>query len=592
MTKNLLRTVAAVSTVAMCLTLFGCGTGSNAAPGNNAASGSTQAASATTGTVQETKKEPVTLTIYSTSCSTFTPGVQNDPVAKEIERLTGVTMDITTQDSVGDYNTKVAALIASGDLPDIVYLQSDQTDMALKANALLELDSLIETNGKDIKQNMDFRLRHSRKFKSMGTNKLYYIELYGGPSDPTSIATTGFIRWDLYKQLGYPEMNTYEDLLPVLAEMQKKWPETADGKKTYGVSGFFGDSVGWAEWPLTYPTSLLYGIRCDRHLAVNSSTNELLGDNVIDVNSPAVRSLKWYNKANQMGILDPECFTMQTAQYEEKLKAGRIYFTPATWWASTVNSSFEESNNPDKGMMPMPPPKDIKRILLSSDSKYSAGAWCYGISKNCKHPDRAMDLLNFFCTKDGTELLYNGIKGKDWDIVNGTPQFKPETINSMMKVKDYHLQSGINKYSSALAGYQNGEKDERYPNCYVDFSINSDYLKAKATSPYVKDFNERFSVLSAGQLYSSKIPDNTSYTEMITQSLPQAPDDLNGISINVDNYIHNNVVKLVLAKSDAEFDAAFTKYTKDINDMGFQKLFAWEKSEYEKAKKDIDSLRK
>ena len=52
--------------------------------------------------------------------------------------------------------------------------------------------------------------------------------------DGTVPTCSHYIRWDLYKEAGYPKLESYdEDLLDVLEELVKLEPETADGQKIY-----------------------------------------------------------------------------------------------------------------------------------------------------------------------------------------------------------------------------------------------------------------------------------------------------------------------------------------------------------------------
>ncbi|MCL1989187.1 MAG: hypothetical protein FWG64_14630 [Firmicutes bacterium] len=47
-----------------------------------------------------------------------------------------------------------------------------------------------------------------------------------------------YLRWDLYAELGYPEMNSLDDLLDVLEQMQNMNPTTDDGLPVYAISLF------------------------------------------------------------------------------------------------------------------------------------------------------------------------------------------------------------------------------------------------------------------------------------------------------------------------------------------------------------------
>ena len=46
------------------------------------------------------------------------------------------------------------------------------------------------------------------------------------------------LRWDLYKELGYPEIKTLDDMVDVLGQMKEICPTDDNGKTTYGVSLF------------------------------------------------------------------------------------------------------------------------------------------------------------------------------------------------------------------------------------------------------------------------------------------------------------------------------------------------------------------
>ena len=46
------------------------------------------------------------------------------------------------------------------------------------------------------------------------------------------------LRWDLYKELGYPEIKNLDDMVDVLAQMKELCPTDDNGKTTYGVSLF------------------------------------------------------------------------------------------------------------------------------------------------------------------------------------------------------------------------------------------------------------------------------------------------------------------------------------------------------------------
>ncbi len=58
------------------------------------------------------------------------------------------------------------------------------------------------------------------------------------PNENTEPTYDPYLRYDLYTAVGAPKMNTLEDLLPVLQQMQSLCPEAPNGHPTYGFSLF------------------------------------------------------------------------------------------------------------------------------------------------------------------------------------------------------------------------------------------------------------------------------------------------------------------------------------------------------------------
>ena len=58
------------------------------------------------------------------------------------------------------------------------------------------------------------------------------------PSEGLEPTFGPYLRWDLYKEIGYPEIDTLEDLIPVLKQMQDKAREESGSDDIYAMSLF------------------------------------------------------------------------------------------------------------------------------------------------------------------------------------------------------------------------------------------------------------------------------------------------------------------------------------------------------------------
>ena len=140
-------------------------------------------------------------------------------------------------DPDGVYETRME----SGNLGDIViwgndsdeYLQAVEKDMLYDWNE----DDLLDEYGSYIKENMPFALEKNTNL-SGGVTYGYGFDVAVDANDTQDAMYTWDLRWDLYKELGYPEIKTLDDMVNVLAQMKEICPTDDNGKTTYGVSLF------------------------------------------------------------------------------------------------------------------------------------------------------------------------------------------------------------------------------------------------------------------------------------------------------------------------------------------------------------------
>ena len=122
-------------------------------------------------------------------------------------------------------------------------------------------------------------------------------------------------------------MGYLQDFLNVLKEMQDYANENdlAEGKTVYAISGW----SDWGLWPWWLANVREMGyLDLANGAIVNRETLE------VDVNYNTEAfwdSLKFYNKAYNMGLLDPEAFTMKNDQFWEKCQNGQVLMAHASW---------------------------------------------------------------------------------------------------------------------------------------------------------------------------------------------------------------------------------------------------------------------
>jgi len=558
--------------IALVISLAACAKGNNTGSVNDGNGGNSENAASSSANEGNTDTaaapaEKVKLTIYQPDAFKV-PGVQNDPVAKEIERITGVTMDIQNPD-----DQKFKVMMAGGDLPDIIMVPSEHIKQLVEGNNVIPLDELVQQAGPDIQKNVPQRLEYSKQYLSNGTNTLYFLPSLAGP-DPKSMKYGGqWVRWDYYKELGYPEIKNLDDLLNVLVDMQKKHPKTDEGKPVYGVSGF----IDWGLWPLGGPSLnqgyAQMGYAGQMEYGVDGTARSM----ITTEDSTFWQSVDFFHKAHAAKILDPEAFTQKFDNYRAKGNNGQILYSNYDWVFNELNQKLNAAGKTDAGMMPLYGFEPY--VSYGWDQPVGQANRAIAITKNCKNPEAAMRLINFMFSEEGTRLIFNGIKDKDWTEKDGKAALTDEVVEAMANDPDFSDKTGINKYHK-FAGFNFGAKDANGQPYALKYEPE---MFAKQMLPIDKDYADHYQVQYPGQ-YADKLVEEGKakpafFNGLISGLLPQPPDDIKMIDGKIDEYMKQNVAKIVLAKDDAEYAAKKKEFIDDINKLGYDKSFAfWSKA--------------
>ena len=218
----------------------------------------------------------------------------------------------------------------------------------------------------------------------------------------------------------------------------------------------------------------------------------------------------------------------------------------------------------------------------------------WAISKNSKHPEKAMELLNFLNSIEGAELIANGIKDKHWEENNGKPALKEDRIKAEQADPEFINKTGIKKYQNYLLHSLN-VIDPKY-NVPINFTPTIEYQKNNLT-PLQKDYTAHYGVQLPNEATDKKVQSGqasyNSYNGLYYSLLPtNVPDDIKRIGDSLKSYIEKNIAKVILAKNDDEFAKAKQKMIDDLLKAGLQKHYDYWIAEYTKAKAEADTYTK
>ncbi len=528
----------------------------------------------------------VTLKVAASIAAAEPNGVMQNPVAKTIEQELGIKMDMTAVSA--DFGEKLNAMIASNDLPDLFWVPDPDKMIPtmVKADQIYSLDELLEQYGDNITSEPSGQAMVELHKKTISPDgKLYTIGMLRGTNGAMQPLGGNYIRWDLYKQLGYPKLENYdEDLLNVLAEMQKLEPQNKDGQKVYAIGGWFADGQGWGDWPMTYTLTFTEGkgyLSSDRTAYYDIATNEISPNNDLkDKNGMFWRTVKFYNKANQMGILDPESFTQKSDKYEEKVKAGRYLYNVPGWLTADINKAYEKKGESEKGMVALPPMNTDAFMLINN---LASGGRVFAISKNTKHPEKAMQLLNWLSSYENSRTVWNGPEGENWKMEDGKPVPTDEYLNESSSDLAFSKRTGAQMYYH-FVGFDSGVVDPETGVAVNLFEWSDKAIKRKMT-PLHEDMLQHYGAESLVELYTSKVK---AYKENAIYRLGELPENLKTQGTNLENYTFKNIFKLVLAKDDTAFAQMQDDFIAGLDKYQVDDIFAYWQS---KAKEQQTELK-
>ena len=322
-------------------------------------------------------------------------------------------------DEVQAYNL----MLSTGELADIVCYTVVGLEKLGADGGMMDLTQLIEEHGPNITAFFEANPDLKKDLYSVDGN------IYALPSfvDYKNLkATEGlFLRTDWVKQLGYEVPETLDELEAVLTAfieedangngMKDEVPyfrrsdlETAIsnllhlfGSHSYrtsgGHSGFYVDEGGRMQYA---------PLGSDYRFAVEKAAD-------------------WYAK----GLIDKEIFTRGMGARDALLPTN-LGGSTVDWFPSTSN--YNNLNGDIEGfeLMPVAPVtiEGDRTSLMMARSTNNGRGW--GISANCKNPEAAIRILDYFFSEEGIRAFNYGVEGETYVMEDGKPVFTDKVLNS------------------------------------------------------------------------------------------------------------------------------------------------------------------
>ncbi|SFF08734.1 putative aldouronate transport system substrate-binding protein [Paenibacillus algorifonticola] len=555
--------------------------------GGNSADGGTKAPAAS-GNNENPDREEITIDVFSMLANYA--GEQPGWFAKLVKDKFNIKLNIIASNLAGGQQ-KIATMMASGDLGDLVVFGTNGRDYqdAIKAGLLLDFtkDDLLNKYGQGLLANAPEAIEANKKQFGGGTAVYgvgFDVGTGEGPSEGATMNYGPNLRWDLYQQLGSPEIKTLNDYLPLLKKMQELEPKSENGRPTYGISL-------WSDWDGSYMTLAKViaqfhgynegdGLNPAGMILTHQNKDEWQG--VLDEDGYYLQGLKFYYDANQMGLLDPDSLTQKFSDVSNKIKDGQVLFSHFPWVDNVYNTPERTAEGKGFALVPFADEK----VTSYGQSPYG-GNRVWAIGADAKDPERIMEFLSWLYSPEGVMEANYGPKGLAWDIDGSGKPFVTEygwkalPANAEPVPAEYGggtFKDGTNQINNTTLKLTNINPDtgETY-----DYNLWPSTLNHNP-DPVTKSWREATGVMTAKDYFVKNNMIEVSKPFFTTETPVTVPAQLQQKIDGIGKIIKEYSWKMVFAKNDAEFNKLQEEMITKSKGLGYDEAVAYEVGNAEK----------
>lgn len=491
---------------------------------------------------------------------------------------------------------KTNAILASGDLPDVMYIPVKNLDAMVQAGMLLNLDDYLDQMPHvQNYEGMDTALKYIRTYRSNETGSLYVLPLavgenfnvykYADSSERNAVK----LLWDVYEEIGAPEINSMDDLLDVMEQMLAAKPENEDGTLNYGtVLNSGSDSTYFACMTMWY--RMQGYLEDELPYLLEKNMVEGTNESILSADSLYYKGLKWYNEAYRRGLLDPD-----------SINNDRATQMPKTSEAHTMIPS---------GYLPGWAPKYLEyyvpgtKIYYNGNNPYGDANYVIGINAKTENLDACLAFLDMLADPDALLITSSGPEGEFWYAdENGDAYFTEAGLthlesSDMGDYTGFKLASGeelslwntpfiCGQGSRTSYGDGNGGKRIARSNAWEENNVistnNETFHKWQATTGY-----ENWQAwLAKENAFVSESPLD------YVRTFESIPDDMMQLTVDaIKDKVTTASWKMIYSESDEEFEQLWNQMVSDCEGLGAQEIIDWRLADIENAIAVRDSLTK
>ena len=528
-------------------------------------------------TVAVAEEEPMEIVFFDDAANYN--GEQTGWFAKVVLDRFNIKLNIIATQVIGD--EVFATRSADGDLGDIIIMDKSKFADIVKAGLVLDMSDKMKeiTNLAPFMTQID---AFNQQF--LGQEPGVYYGIPDQMTDTSPVGLTGEmiysspqLRWDLYKEIGAPEIKDENDLLDALAKIHEIHPQNEDGDPAYPISL-------WPDWDngdnMSGPANVVqlttwWGDKL-KGSAMLKPDNTFV--KLYDKDSGYYKATKFINKAYQMGLVDPESFEQDWNSISSKISSGRIDLLWYSWQQGFWNSQARLDNGTAFQMIP------ITNFFYYADADTFFGgdrAWGIGSKVEGAKLDKIIEFLNWYASPEGLTFQHCGIEGLNYTVGEDGKfiPFHDDALMNNLPVPEEYGGGGYSDGNNAINQWllasicTNPNTGETY-----DMKYWASYLEKNMTE-MKKEWQEKFG--ANDPVDWMKKNNKVTISPNCIAEMATDTDDIEVLRNTIDPRLAQLTWQLFAAESDEDFEAKWDAMVEEIEGLGYDELYNFDVAKWQ-----------
>lgn len=469
-------------------------------------------------------------------------GAETSPLMDSIKENFGVNFEI--EQPATDADTKLALMIATDDLPDLISITDNETiTQLIESGYVWTIDEFMEEYDPDSHLLSDF----PEDVKEAVINS--YGDFWFFPSHIDSVdhretyplCSETYVNNVVYGQNSSIMFNTkiMEDLGLTQEDVQTQEAFMATLEKVAN-SGYTvdGEPIIVATMNANLWLNSLDGVMSDSFgvVPVDAEGNYRMRE----LNPGYKEVLKFTNDMVRNGYMDLNLLTLDENALVTYIESGRVF----CWFGNPAQADLSKSNMTSYG----PILSDTGSVPTVGINSLAGTGWIKTfVSKNCENPEALAKALSFATSEEGLWLNYYGVEGEDYTVQeNGT----------MVRTEE-----GLARY-----------KDVYAQNIWLWPFNDTDFFWATTPGPEEQadgangsDLAYSIACSALGRWDTTYIYNSGLLTTVNANPL-EASSDLGIKYTQIKNYLESQKAKIISATSDEEFEKEYQNMIDTLNE--------------------------